>query len=60
MAGRNRRLDAVKLFLGLRHYMDVPVFLPAVPSEDGNTLNLEVVSVSPPGSSSTYTFKKQP
>jgi hypothetical protein len=29
-------------------------------SEDGKTLNLEVIRVSPPGSSSTYAFKKQP
>lgn len=31
-----------------------------VPAEDGKSLNLEVTRVSPPGPSSTYTFKKQP
>ena len=44
----------------MHHNRDVVTRMRLVPSEDGKTLNLEVTHVSPPGSSSTFTFKKQP
>jgi len=42
------------------HNHDVAIKTRLVPAEDGKSLTLEVTRVSPPGSSSTYTFKKQP
>ncbi len=43
----------------MHHNRAVVIQTRFVPSEDGKTLNLELTQVSPPGSSSTFTFKKQ-
>ena len=48
------------VMMEMHHNRDVVTRMRLVPSEDGKTLNLEVTHVSPPGSSSTFTFKKQP
>ena len=48
------------VMMEMRHNRDFVTKTRLVPSEDGKTLNLEVTHVSPPGSSSTFTFKKQP
>jgi hypothetical protein len=42
------------------HNRDVVIKTRLVPADDGKSLNLEVMRVSPPGSNSTYIFKKQP
>ena len=47
------------VMMEMRHNREVVTKTRLVPSEDGKSLNLEVTRVSPPGSSSTYTFKKQ-
>jgi len=47
------------VMMEMHHNRDVVTKTRLVLSEDGNALNLEVIHVSPPGSSSTYTFKKQ-
>jgi len=41
------------------HNRDVVIQTRLVASEDGKTLNLELTRVAPPGSSSTFAFKKQ-
>lgn len=48
------------VMMEMHHNRDVVTKTRLVPAEDGKTLNLEVTHVSPAGSSSTYTFKKQP
>jgi len=48
------------VMMEMHHNRDVVTKTRLVPSEDGKSLNLEVIRVSPPGSSSTYTFTKQP
>jgi hypothetical protein len=48
------------VMMEMHHNRDVVTKTRLVLSEDGKTLNLEVIHVSRPGSSSTYTFKKQP
>jgi hypothetical protein len=47
------------VMIEMHHNRDVVIQTRLVPSEDGKTLNLELTQVSPPGSSSTFTFKKQ-
>lgn len=46
------------VMMEMHHNRDVVTKMRLVPSEDGKTLSVEVTHVSPPGSSSTYTFKK--
>jgi len=48
------------VMMEMHHNRDVVTKTRLVPYEDGKSLNLEVIRVSPPGSSSTYTFTKQP
>jgi hypothetical protein len=48
------------VMMEMHHKRDIVTKTRLVPSEDGKTLNLEVIRVSPPGSSSTYTFTKKP
>ena len=48
------------VMMEMHHNRDVVTKTRLLPSEDGKTLNLEVIRVSPPASSSTYTFTKQP
>ncbi|MGA2196374.1 MAG: hypothetical protein ABSH40_13995 [Bryobacteraceae bacterium] len=47
------------VMMEMHHNRDVVTKTRLVPAEDGKTLNVEVTRVSPPGPSSTFTFKKQ-
>ena len=47
------------VMMEMHHNRDVVTKTRLALSEDGKSLNLELIQVSPPGSSSTYTFKKQ-
>jgi hypothetical protein len=47
------------VMMEMHHNRDVVTKTRLVPSDDGKTLNLEVTHVSPPGTSATFTFKKQ-
>jgi hypothetical protein len=46
------------VMMEMHHNRDIVTKTRLVPSDDGKTLNLEVIHVSPPGTSSTYTLKK--
>ena len=48
------------VMMEIHHNRDVVTETRLVLSDDGKTLNLEMIHVSPSGSSSTYTFRKQP
>ena len=48
------------VMMEMHHNRDVVTETRLVLSVDGKTLNLEMIHVSPPGSSSTSTFKRQP
>lgn len=52
--------DGPALVMMERHHnRTVVIQTRLVPSQDGKSLNLELTQVSPPGSNSTFTFKKQ-
>ena len=48
------------VMMEMHHNRDSITKTNLVPAGDGKSLILEVIHVSPPGSSATYTFKKQP
>ena len=48
------------VMMEMHHNRDVVTETRLMLSADGKTLNLEMIHVSPPGSNSTCTFKRQP
>lgn len=48
------------VLMEMHHNKGVVTKTRLVPDADGKTLSLEVMRVEPPGSTATYTFKKQP
>ena len=48
------------VMMEMHHNRELVTMTRLVPSEDGKSLSLELTHVAPPGSSSTFTFKKKP